>query len=83
MREHGMVSGCWGDAVFLVFVRQARERFVTMCDDKDVQELTWQAYMHKKLVARQKPMAHVKIFLKDTAHLARLEARNALDRRFV
>lgn len=45
-----------------------RERFVTMCADKDVQELTWQAYMHKKLV-RAKPMAHFRIFLKDTAHL--------------
>ena len=45
-----------------------RERFVTMCADKDVQELTWQAYMHKKLV-RAKPMAHLRIFVKDTAHL--------------
>jgi geranylgeranyl reductase len=45
-----------------------RERFVSICRDPDVQSLTWQAYMHKKLV-RAKPMAHVKIFLKDTAHL--------------
>ena len=44
-----------------------------MCADKDVQELTWQAYMNKKLV-RAKPMAHVKIFLKDTAHLLGLRA---------
>ena len=45
-----------------------RERFVKMCEDKDVQELTWQAYMNKELV-RKKPMAHVRIFFKDLAHL--------------
>ena len=46
-----------------------RERFVSMCADKDVQSLTWQSYMHKELV-RTKPIAHVKIFIKDLAHLA-------------
>jgi len=45
-----------------------RERFVSMCRDPDVQQLTWQAYMHKKLV-RRRPMAHVRIFFKDVAHL--------------
>lgn len=45
-----------------------RERFVSMCADKDVQSLTWQSYMHKELV-RTKPIAHVKIFFKDLAHL--------------
>ena len=39
-----------------------------MCADPDVQRLTWEAYMNKKLV-RGNPMAHVRIFLKDTAHL--------------
>ncbi|WP_375456525.1 geranylgeranyl diphosphate reductase [uncultured Methylobacterium sp.] len=47
-----------------------RERFVSICRDKDVQQLTWEAYMNKELV-RKKPMAHVKIFLKDMAHLFR------------
>jgi len=46
-----------------------RERFVNICRDRDVQELTWQAYMHKKLV-KAKPMAHFRIFVKDLAHLA-------------
>jgi geranylgeranyl reductase len=45
-----------------------RERFVNMCGDPDVQELTWQAYMHKELV-RAKPAAHARIFLKDLAHI--------------
>lgn len=48
-----------------------RERFVTMCADKDVQRLTWQSYMNKELV-RRKPVAHVKIFFKDLAHLVGL-----------
>ena len=45
-----------------------RERFVTMCDDRDVQKLTFDAYMNKELV-RAKPLAHVKIFFKDLGHL--------------
>ncbi|WP_375463683.1 geranylgeranyl diphosphate reductase [uncultured Methylobacterium sp.] len=47
-----------------------RERFVSICRDKDVQQLTWEAYMNKELV-RKKPMAHVRIFFKDLAHLFR------------
>jgi geranylgeranyl reductase len=39
-----------------------------MCRDPDVQRLTWEAYMHKKLV-RKSPMAHVRVFFKDLAHL--------------
>jgi geranylgeranyl reductase len=45
-----------------------RERFVSICRDPDVQELTWQAYMNKELV-KAKPAAHVRIFFKDVAHL--------------
>ncbi len=45
-----------------------REKFVHICKDKDVQQLTWEAYMNKALV-RRKPMAHVRIFFKDMAHL--------------
>jgi geranylgeranyl reductase len=69
MKEHGTVFWVLGIMQYFWYSSdKRRERFVTMCDDKDVQELTWQAYMHKKLV-RAKPLAHVKIFLKDTAHL--------------
>lgn len=51
-----------------------RERFVSICKDKDVQELTWQAYMNKEL-ARRKPTAHVRIFFKDLGHLVGIGAR--------
>ena len=45
-----------------------REQFVHMCRDPDVQHLTWEAYMHKRLV-RAKPVAHMRIFFQDLAHL--------------
>ncbi|MBU6164732.1 MAG: geranylgeranyl diphosphate reductase [Alphaproteobacteria bacterium] len=45
-----------------------REKFVKLCMDKDIQELTWEAYMNKELV-RRKPLAHVRIFLKDSVQL--------------
>lgn len=51
-----------------------REKFVKICRDPDVQHLTWEAYMNKQLV-RAKPVAHVRIFFKDLAHLVGLAPR--------
>jgi len=48
-----------------------RERFVSLCHDVDVQRLTFEAYMNKKLV-KARPLAHVKIGLKNLAHLTGL-----------
>jgi geranylgeranyl reductase len=45
-----------------------RERFVSICRDKDVQQLTWDSYMNKRLVMAR-PLAHIRIFFKDLAHL--------------
>jgi geranylgeranyl reductase len=45
-----------------------REKFVKICEDRDVQRLTFESYMNKELTRRD-PMAHLRIFLKDTAHL--------------
>lgn len=45
-----------------------RERFVSLCHDIDVQRLTFDAYMNKRLVAAR-PLAHVKIGIKNLAHL--------------
>lgn len=45
-----------------------RERFVSLCHDIDVQRLTFEAYMNKKLVAAR-PLAHLKIGLKNVMHL--------------
>jgi geranylgeranyl reductase len=48
-----------------------RERFVTICRDPDVQKLTFDAYMEKRLV-QAKPLAHLRIFWKNIAHLTGL-----------
>ena len=72
MQAHGKVFWVLGIMQkFWYSSDKRRERFVSMCRDPDVQHLTWQAYMHKKLI-KAKPMAHVRIFFKDLAHLAGL-----------
>ena len=74
LKEHGRVFWILGIMQYFWYSSdKRRERFVAMCADPDVQRLTWQAYMNKKLV-RADPMAHLRIFLKDTAHLLGLRA---------
>lgn len=69
MKAHGMVFWVLGIMQrFWYSNDKRRERFVSICRDPDVQRLTWQAYMHKKLV-RAKPLTHLRIFAKDMAHL--------------
>ncbi len=69
MKAHGRVFMILGIMQrFWYASDKRRERFVSICRDPDVQHLTWQAYMHKKLV-KAKPMAHARIFFKDLAHL--------------
>jgi len=50
---------------------ERRERFVSLCHDRDVQRLTFEAYMNKRLV-KARPMAHLRIGFKNLAHLLRL-----------
>lgn len=69
MKVHGKVF--WILGVMQYFWYQSdkrRERFVKICEDKDVQKLTFDAYMNKELV-RSDPLAHIRIFFKDIAHL--------------
>ncbi len=69
MRAHGRTFWVLGILQrFWYCSDDRRERFVSICRDADVQRLTWQAYMHKRLV-RAQPAAHVRIFFKDLAHL--------------
>ncbi|ABV95261.1 geranylgeranyl reductase [Dinoroseobacter shibae DFL 12 = DSM 16493] len=72
LKEHGTVFrvlGAMQDAYYRSDER--RERFVSLCHDVDVQRLTFEAYMNKKLV-RARPMAHLKIGVKNLAHLSGL-----------
>jgi geranylgeranyl diphosphate/geranylgeranyl-bacteriochlorophyllide a reductase len=69
MRAHGRVFWILGMMQYFWYSSdKRRERFVKMCADPDVQQLTWDAYMNKQLV-RAKPAAHVRIFFKDMGHL--------------
>jgi len=69
MKLHGTVFWVLGIMQdFWYGSEKRRERFVKICEDKDVQQLTFESYMNKQL-ARKKPMAHVRIFIKDMSHL--------------
>jgi geranylgeranyl reductase len=69
MKSHGRVFWVLGLLQrFWYTSDRRREQFVNICRDPDVQRLTWEAYMNKKLV-RAEPMAHARIFFKDLGHL--------------
>lgn len=69
MKDHGRVFWILGIMQYFWYSSdKRREGFVKICQDKDVQQLTFDAYMNKELV-RARPMAHVRIFFKDLAHL--------------
>jgi geranylgeranyl diphosphate/geranylgeranyl-bacteriochlorophyllide a reductase len=69
MRAHGRVFWILGMMQYFWYSSdKRRERFVKMCADPDVQQLTWDAYMNKELV-RRKPAAHARVFFKDMGHL--------------
>jgi len=69
MKDHGRIFWALGLLQkFWYSSDKRREKFVKMCRDEDVQRLTWESYMHKKMVKRE-PMAHVRVFIKDVAEL--------------
>ncbi|MFN7178870.1 geranylgeranyl diphosphate reductase [Hyphomonas sp.] len=69
MKAHGQVFMILGIMQhFWYRSDKRREGFVAMCNDRDVQRLTWDAYLNKRL-GKPDHMAHLRIFLKDTAHL--------------
>jgi geranylgeranyl reductase len=69
MRTHGGVFWILGVMQrYWYSSDRRRERFVSICRDRDVQQLTWDAYMNKELV-RARPLAHMRIFFKNIAHL--------------
>ena len=69
MKQHGRVFWILGVMQYFWYQNdRRREKFVKICEDRDVQRLTFESYMNKEL-ARKDPMAHVRIFLKDMAHL--------------
>lgn len=72
MWEHGQVFRVLGIMQrFWYNNDNRRERFVRICEDRDVQQLTFDGYMNKRLV-KARPLSHVRIFFKNIAHLTGL-----------
>jgi geranylgeranyl reductase len=72
MKAHGNVFRVLGTMQHYWYQNdERRERFVQICRDVDVQQLTFDAYMNKELV-KAKPLAHARIFFKNIAHLTGL-----------
>lgn len=72
MRDHRMVFRVlrnMQDAYYRSDDR--RERFVSLCHDVDIQRLTFEGYMNKKLVFA-KPLAHLRIGIKNMLHMTGL-----------
>lgn len=70
-RAHGRVFMVLGFMQWFWYRNdKRREKFVTLCKDADVQRLTWESYLNKKLV-RKDPMGHVRVFIKDMRQLLR------------
>ena len=69
LKQHGRVFLALGILQrFWYASDRRRERFVALCGDPDISRLTWRAYLDKGLV-RSDPLAHVRVFFKDLAHL--------------
>ncbi len=74
MKAHGTVFLVLGIMQWFWYSNdKRRESFVAMCRDPDVQQMTWDSYMNKK-ITRNKPAAKVRVFFKDLAHLVGLKA---------
>ena len=69
MREHGRTFLALG-ILQAIWYRsdKRREQFVKMCRDADVQRLTWEGYLDKKLVRRD-PLGHARVAIKDAMEL--------------
>jgi geranylgeranyl reductase len=69
MKAHGRVFLILGMMQWFWYSSdKRREKFVKLCEDPDIQKLTWDSYMNKELVRRD-PMAHVRVFFKDMKQL--------------
>ncbi len=69
MKEHGRVFLILGIMQYVWYRSDTmREKFVKMCADPDVQALTWESYLNKRLV-RRNLSAHVRVFVKDMRQL--------------
>ena len=74
MKAHGKVFLVLGIMQYFWYSSdKRREKFVSICRDKDVQQMTWESYMNKELT-RKKPVAQVRIFFTDLGQLVGIGA---------
>ncbi|MEL6435897.1 MAG: geranylgeranyl diphosphate reductase [Pseudomonadota bacterium] len=75
MKDHGKVFFVLGMLQWIWYSSdKRREQFVTMCEDADVQRLTWESYLNKRLVKKE-PMAHLRVMIKDVKQLLGLSPK--------
>lgn len=73
LRNHGQIFWMLGVMQrFWYSSDRRRERFVAICKDRDVQQLTFDSYKNKRMVRPSRPGAHARIFLKNVGHLTGL-----------
>jgi geranylgeranyl reductase len=74
MKAHGRVFWMLGQMQRFWYASDGRrESFVRICRDKDVQHLTWDAYINKAMTLAR-PSVHARILVKNVLHLAGLAA---------
>jgi geranylgeranyl reductase len=75
MRRHGPVFLALGLLQrFWYRNDRRRERFARICADRDVQRLTWESYLRKRIVVGD-PAAHLRVFFRDVGEMLRLAVR--------
>ena len=69
MKDHGTVFFVLGMLQWIWYRNdKRREQFVKLCEDDDVQRLTWESYLNKALVKKDW-RAHFRVFAKDVKNL--------------
>ncbi|MBL8582985.1 MAG: geranylgeranyl diphosphate reductase [Rhizobiaceae bacterium] len=72
MRQHGLIFAMLGFMQgFWYRNDKRRERFVAICQDRDVQRLVWESYLSKRL-AYADPLTHMRVVAKDIGHVVRM-----------
>lgn len=77
MKTHGKVFFILG-VLQAIWYRndKSREQFVKLCDDPDVQRLTWESYLNKQ-ISRRDWRAQLRVFMKDVRTLLGFSAKSA------
>lgn len=77
MKTHGKVFFVLG-LLQAIWYRsdKSREQFVKLCDDPDVQRLTWESYLNKK-ISKRDWRAQLRVFVKDVRTLLGFSPKSA------